>query len=43
MSHIFSTRSAPVSLRKAEQNYRELSIRIITGRRQKAQKIVLVD
>jgi hypothetical protein len=34
----FSGRSASVSLRKAEQNYREFSIGIITGRRRKLQK-----
>jgi hypothetical protein len=43
MSRIFSTRSASVSLRKAEQNYRKVSITIIIGRRQKAQKIILID
>jgi hypothetical protein len=37
MRHIFSRRSASVSLRKAEQNFREFSIGIITGRRQKLQ------
>jgi len=39
MRRIFSRRSASVSLRKEEENYREVSIGIITGRREKLQKI----
>ena len=43
MRRIFSRRSVSVSSRKAEQNYKEFSIGIITGRRQKVQKIILIE
>ena len=43
LRRIFSRRSVSVSSRKAEQNYKEFSIGIITGRRQKVQKIILIE
>jgi hypothetical protein len=43
MRRIFSRRSVSVSSRKEEQNYREFSIGISTGRRQKVQKIILIE
>jgi len=43
MRRIFSRRSVSVSSRKARQNYKEFSIGIITGRRQKVQKIILIE
>ena len=43
LRRIFSRRSVSVLSRKAEQNYKEFSIGIITGRRQKVQKIILIE
>ena len=43
MRRIFSRRSISVSSRKAEQNYKEFSIGIITGRRQKVQEIIVIE
>ena len=43
LRRIFSRRSVSVSSRKAEQNYKEFSIGIITGRRQKVQEIILIE
>jgi hypothetical protein len=43
MRNIFSKRSISVSSRKAEQNYMESSIGIITERRPKVKKVVLIE